>query len=350
MVYATLVFASASNHLEFEGLPICGSKEKFSKELEKKGYKRVVNDDFICNNNSIFSKSTVRLMTFGTQNQVQSICVFLPESDSWDSLLYEYDKWKRYLTQQYGNPIENRAEFNTLSAPKTHENKMLALKSGECSYRTIFQSAGGMVILLLNYSDEFGYCPQLIYMDNGMSEDLLNQMTHLNFMGVPITGTIESFVAELEKKGLKYQMMYNDVAALKGDFAGYKDCNIYVQSVEGQEVVYSVGVTFPESSNWSQLNSNYNFIKSMLIEKYGSPSECIEVFQSRIQPNDDQMKWNYALAGRCDYNSQFELEEGSISLSIKHLNTAYNTYCYVQLLYMDGLNTFRSKSNAMNDL
>lgn len=90
---ATLMVASASVHLEFEGLPICGDKENFSKELEKKGYKRSINDDFVCHNNGIFNNSTIRLIEFGRQNQVQSICVFLPQCDSWDSLMREYDNW-----------------------------------------------------------------------------------------------------------------------------------------------------------------------------------------------------------------------------------------------------------------
>lgn len=350
VINATLVVAGGSAHLEFDGLPIFGNKENFSKELEKRGYKRNINDDFICLNNGIFNNSIVRLMNLGEQNQVQGICVFLPKSDQWDDLLCDYDQWKKYLTQQYGTPISDKSEFTLSFAPQTSEEKMIALKEGQCSYMAMFQNADGMVTLLLNYSDEFGCCPQLIYMDNGMSEYFWNQMTHLNFMGIPITGSIESFIAELEKKKLRYQTTYDGFPVLQGDFAGYKDCSIYVQPVEGQDIVYSVAVTFPYGNNWEQVYYNYISIKRMLIKKYGEPTKVIEKFQSSVQPDDDQMKWEYAVSGRCDYRTEFKLDDGAISLSIAHVNVEYTDYCYVQLLYLDLLNSFRSVSDAMDDL
>lgn len=227
---------------------------------------------------------------------------------------------------------------------------MRALKKGECHYTMVFQSTGGIISLLLNYTDDFGYCPQLIYMDDSVCEDLLNQMTHLNFMGIPITGTVESFITELKKKNFRYQTSYDRTAVLQGNFAGYKDCNILVKPIEGQNVVYAVAVIFPECNNWDKVYFNYTSIKSMLIKKYGDPSKCVEIFQSSTQPSDDQMKWNYAIVGRCDYSAVFELDTGSISLSICDANIGYNNYCYVELSYLDRQNAIRSISNEMNDL
>lgn len=345
-VWTIMGTASNPEHLNFENIPISGSASKFIKKLKGKGYKNAIKDDYICLNDGVFQNSIVRIMGDEERDHVYGICVFLPSSNVWDTLSDDYDHWKTYLIQLYGVPTEDNAEFTT-SNSKTPQEKIQALKDGLCSYRTMFKNEGGMITLLLNYSEEFGCRPQLLYFDRDYEEFLLNMMPHLNFMGIPITGSIEPFIHELENKKLKYITTYNDRAILIGDFAGYKNCHIYV---EGQNIVSSVAVTFPTADSWHQVYSNYYAIKSMLIKKYGEPTESTEEFQANFKPSDNQMKWEYAISGRCKYNIQFDTNKGSISLSIQNMTIDYRDYCYVQLIYLDGINALRSTAKAMDDL
>lgn len=71
-------------------------------------------------------------------------------------------------------------------------------------------------------------------------------LKHLEFMETPITGSLNSFVNKMIKKGLTFSKVTEDgVAIFKGDFGGYKDCEIYVYSVNMGKRVTSVAVSLP---------------------------------------------------------------------------------------------------------
>lgn len=53
---------------------------------------------------------------------------------------------------------------------------------------------------------------------------------HLTFRGVPIDGTLSEFIAKMVSKGFSYNETIDEVASLNGDFAGYEDCKIVVNT------------------------------------------------------------------------------------------------------------------------
>jgi hypothetical protein len=56
------------------------------------------------------------------------------------------------------------------------------------------------------------------------------------------------------------------MAALQGDFAGYRSCTVAVFTVQPLNVVSMIGVVFRPRDNWADLESDYNFFKDMLTE------------------------------------------------------------------------------------
>lgn len=175
---------------------------------------------------------------------------------------------------------------------------------------------------------------------------------HLTFKGIPIDGSVSSFVEKMEQKGFTYLTTVDDAAAvLKGSFAGYDNCEICVFPIKQKDLVYLVGVNFPSVNNWEALSTNYYYLKNMLTTKYGDPSACTETFDAYSQPEDDQMKMLYVETDKCKYISTYITPKGLISVVIQHIKDVdYQDYCNVSLLYRDHINYSKKQSQAIDDL
>lgn len=170
---------------------------------------------------------------------------------------------------------------------------------------------------------------------------------HLAFKGVPIDGTLDEFVSKMKKGGFSHSGTEDGVAALQGDFASYKSCRVVVSTLKTKDLVNKIAVLFPGRDTWSSLSSNYFDLKGMLTEKYGKPSDCVEKFQSSVQPTDDNNKMYEVKFDRCKYLTTYETEKGTIQLSIEHNGV---TRCFVKLAYFDKINSAVVKKRALDDL
>lgn len=169
---------------------------------------------------------------------------------------------------------------------------------------------------------------------------------HLTFKGVPLDGTLEQYVLKMKQNGFKHLSTKDGVAMLQGDFAGYKDCFVGVSTLKQKDMVYKIGVVFPEKETWSTLSGNYFELKNLLIEKYGTPSECVEIFQS-YTPESDGSKMTQVRLGACKYYASFETVRGTIHLAIEHEKVRHT---YVKLTYIDKINGEAIKKQALDDL
>lgn len=170
---------------------------------------------------------------------------------------------------------------------------------------------------------------------------------HLTFKGVPVDGTLNSFVTKLKQKGFTHIGTNDGVAMFNGDFAAYKNCTIGAVSLKDKDLVCKVAVIFPSHDTWSALENNYLSLKQMLTKKYGKPSDCVETFQSYSHPKDDSSKMHELRMDRCKYYTVFETEKGSIELQLAHQSVST---CYVVLSYFDAINLETVMSDAMDDL
>lgn len=170
---------------------------------------------------------------------------------------------------------------------------------------------------------------------------------HLTFKGVPIDGTLTEFVSKLKQKGLTHIGTEDGTAILKGDFAAYKNCTVAAIALKQKNLVAKVGVMFPSLETWSSLSNNYFSLKEMLTKKYGEPEVCIEEFQTKIMPNDDNSKIHEVRMNRCKYVTGYTTEKGDIELQIKG---SFTDGCYVTLIYFDKINGEVIEAEAMEDL
>lgn len=172
---------------------------------------------------------------------------------------------------------------------------------------------------------------------------------HLLFKGVPIDGSLRQYVSRMESVGFTLEGVHdNGMAVLSGDFAGWKNCLIFVSTLDSRDIVNHISVRFPSCDKWADLELVYTQLKSMLTEKYGKPARSVEKFHDYYSyPNKDSEKLHCLQFDECTYYAQFELEKGEILLSLEH--EEYDA-AFVALQYWDKINTKLVKQDAINDL
>ena len=178
-----------------------------------------------------------------------------------------------------------------------------------------------------------------------------NSDSHLKFKGIPLDGSMDNMVSQLETKGFKQLIKYDaNNTIMIGDFAGYKNCQIFVVS-NAYDNVKQVAINFSDDErDWYLLFSQYSNLKNMLTTKYGTPYSSVERFNCTYQPQTDTDKMYYARRGDCEYESLWVFHEGSIKLIISHLRVKYSDYCYVTLIYLDKQNHEADNNSAIDDL
>lgn len=169
---------------------------------------------------------------------------------------------------------------------------------------------------------------------------------HMAFKDIPIDGSLNDFVSKMKARGFSIFESEKDGVIFKGDFAGYKNCYVAVATSKDTDLVNTVGVMFPERTEWSSLENDYLHLKKMLTDKYGEPTECVEQFQGYSTPDDNMSKMYSLLLDRCVYETFFETPKGDVILSLGHMGTAG----IVNLIYRDKINTDEANSKALDDL
>lgn len=169
---------------------------------------------------------------------------------------------------------------------------------------------------------------------------------NMTFKGVEIDGPMDKFVSELEKEGFERESEGEGVVVMRGDFAGYSDCEVAVISSENDSVVDVVGVMFHKREEWSVIEDDYNGLKRMLTVKYGRPFPVIEEFQGRTF-DDNKIKFSFLTSDRCKWMSVFDMDRGRIELFMQQTG---EEEAAVILKYYDYKNMNEVRSSAIDDL
>jgi hypothetical protein len=190
----------------------------------------------------------------------------------------------------------------------------------------------------------------VLYTSNALNITVLPIPTvpkkHLEFVGVPIDGTLSKFTKKMKHKRFTILGTENGTTYLKGDFAGFKNCIVFVNTLRNKDLVTSVGVCFPEYSNWDSVYENYSTIKDMLTTKYGQPTQVVEGFQGPFADgNNDRIQEVWM--DRCKYSTTFKTEFGTIELFIAEYDLWHSC---VMLKYIDKVNNIVVQDAAMEDL
>ena len=153
---------------------------------------------------------------------------------------------------------------------------------------------------------------------------------HLSFKGISMGCDLTTFVSKLKGQGFTQELLYDDAAILKGDFAGKSNCTVVVAATKATKAVWKVLVIFPEKSSWYSLKSEYLTFKESYTSKYGKPSSY-EYFRDPYDEGDGYEMQAVRLE-KCTYRSFFKLSMGDVCLEIS------DDEC-VQVHYQDKINS-----------
>lgn len=177
-------------------------------------------------------------------------------------------------------------------------------------------------------------------------DSAMQNSPHLRFKNVPIDGTLDRFVARMERGGFKVKWKTSGRTVLRGDFADFRDCVVHVETLKGMDLVSSITVSFPDRDQWETLYGDYRHLKELLTTKYGKPASCVEKFQTSYSScMDDNAKMHEVFMDRCKYRTRFATDKGEIILQIAHDGGKF-----VMLTYKDKINGSVIKNHAIEDL
>lgn len=164
-------------HLSFKGVPIDGTLKQYTNAMIKAGFQfegteggiSVLSGDF-----AGFKDCLIGVSTLSNCDIVSHIAVLFPERETWSSLLNDYEQLKAMLTKKYGKP-EKRSERFTGYVGDSDNLKMLALRSGEYEWYTVFSTDLGNIELSLLEGSVYGSgMVRLSYYDKINSEKVLD--------------------------------------------------------------------------------------------------------------------------------------------------------------------------------
>ena len=170
---------------------------------------------------------------------------------------------------------------------------------------------------------------------------------HMTFKGIPISGSLMEFAQKLSQKGFTVVQTNDANVVLVGDFAGYKDCQILLLATKETKTIYTIGVLLPSSTSWSLLETNYNALKAMLTQKYGSPKNVVEKFQGISSGASNDIKMHYLKTDQCTYSSTFETSNGKITISLLYLT---GEGAHASVTYVDRINNEIAFKRSLDDL
>ena len=196
---------------------------------------------------------------------------------------------------------------------------------------------------------------------------IIDDGTHLIFNNVPINGSLKYYVAQMEKKNFriyverfglegdeetkeqkekreqkaKLEAYKEGKAMMVGDFADFKKCSLYVETLANKDLVYKIQVQFQYVSEWEKKKENYFHLKQLLTKKYGAPTSCTEKLKPETMENYDIN--NSFTKGKSKYETIYKTDKGDITLYI-------NKHYYLILEYLDKKNSELITEHALEEL
>ena len=193
--------------------------------------------------------------------------------------------------------------------------------------------------------------------------------THLIFNNVPINGSLKNYVAQMEKKNFRIYVEHDmfdlegdeetkeqkeqkeqkakleaykeGKATMVGDFADFKKCRLYVETLANKDLVYKIQVEFQYTSEWEKKKENYFHLKQLLTQKYGAPTSCTEKLKPETMEDYDIN--NSFHKGRSKYETIYKTDKGDITLYI-------NKNSRIILEYLDKKNSELITEHALEEL
>lgn len=226
---------SQNTHLLFKGIPLNGDAAIVYNNLVKKGFYQSTEKDYTVTGTFIIPKADIEVLRTEESKKAYGVEISYTLPSKWGmeatmDTLVDYIK-KTYKAVWAGGYGKDGYEVSQYITP---------------------DKSKGVFILFNPYAfeddgrTEFPVTLAIIDKSNYMNH-IVSKRPHLGFLGIPINGTIDSFQKKLASKGIHIDGQRNRYAGkgvrkFKGNFYGYKECEIDVVYHENNNIVFRVDV------------------------------------------------------------------------------------------------------------
>lgn len=176
---------------------------------------------------------------------------------------------------------------------------------------------------------------------------LLLNAKHLEFMGVPINGSIASFSTKLKSKGYTQLQGNNQlpigIRGFDGVFAG-EECELYVYYNPKTKIVYQCRVFINCNSSIETAENKFDSFKELLNKKYGDVALTSDML---TDVESDEPKYSLMI-----FEPPIDLGAkliGGIVVKIYEPGAFSDTYEIV-ISYFDYANCTKNEQNNLDDL
>lgn len=168
IIFAITLFfgATAQKHLTFQGVPIDGTLDQFSKKASEKGLtyvQRMNGIDFYIGS-FLGHDCFVGAVSHENQDLVYSVLACIIPFEDWKTLQSTYFDVKKKLTAEYGTPKEVEEKF--LITSRNDAEKFQAVNDGKCNYVTSFVTKNGEISVSIEVQDGLGPTVLVQFTDN----------------------------------------------------------------------------------------------------------------------------------------------------------------------------------------
>lgn len=160
----------------------------------------------------------------------------------------------------------------------------------------------------------------------------------VNFMGIPVEGTLKSVVNKVESKG--FNKASKEGRFLTGKFGG-RPATVYIASPNDMDMVYAIMVTFDPYNNWKGLYSEYLLFVKLFTQKYGKCSSASAEFQPEYEYEGREIQ--LVENDKSLFISMWDLDNGFMSVSI-------TKKCEVELVYYNNIQYDNIKNKIQQDI
>ena len=147
-IMSLISFGQETEHLKFMGIPIDGTLTEFTQKLIQKGFKKSDHEQLLTGK---FAQEDAFVYLYYTpqSKKIFGCTVIFNEHTSWNSLKYDYLKFKESLIQKYGNPIKDIHYFsNPYDEGDGYE--MTAIQLDKCNYACIWNNISIIILTSKN--------------------------------------------------------------------------------------------------------------------------------------------------------------------------------------------------------
>lgn len=224
-----------NTHLTFKGITLSGDAGTLYSSLVKKGFYQSTDKDYTVTGTFIIPRAEIEVLRTEESNKAYGVEIGYTLPSKWGmevtrDTLVDYIK-KTYKARWVGGYGQDGYEVQQYVTPDNSKGVFILF------HPYAFEDDG---------KTEFPITLALLDKSNYMSY-IVSKRPHLDFMGIPINGTIDAFQKQLANKGILIDSQKNrgigkGIRIFKGNFFGYKGCEIDVVYHENNNIVFRVDV------------------------------------------------------------------------------------------------------------